>query len=268
MKGCAKGFAQRIVGRQGWPILPVVGGLVLAVTLPGVALAGKKVVSGKQTLQIKDLQRPATAGARHVTLGIRFDYRSTTPGQQPPYNTKTITVLEPPGLTLNPAAAPACKRSLIDKANGDISQCPRNTIVGHGTVVANAAPTITALITGTVTVYNAVNDVGVGQPKGTRNLILWVKPSIGPNVAVPFRVLKGPGGRGELRATFTKPSQPGILPGSVTLQTVTLSVSGSGKGSYITNPAVCQGAWAYSVTVANYFGQPSVTARDQVTCRG
>jgi hypothetical protein len=240
---------------------------MVAVTLPGVALAGNKVVSGKQTLQIKAGLRPARAGARHVTSSLRFDYRSTTSGQQPPYNTKSITLLEPQGLVLNPAAAPACKRSRIDNAHGDISTCPRNTIVGHGSVVVNGRPTIPTLITGAVTVYNAVNDVGQGQPKGTRNLILWVKTSIGLKVAVPFRVLRGPGGRVELRATFAKPSHPGISPGSVTIQTATLVVSGSGKRSYITNPAVCSGSWPFTLTVTNYFHQPSITARHRVNCQ-
>lgn len=267
MKGCAKALAQRIVGRHGWPVVPVVGGLMVAGALPGAALAGSKVVSGKQTLQIKAGLRPARAGARHVTSTFRFDYRSTTPGQQPPYNTKSITLLEPPGLVLNPAAAPACKRSLINSAHGDLSMCPHNTIVGHGSVVINARPTIPTLFTGTVTVYNAVNNVGQGQPKGTRNLVLWVKTSIGLKVATPFRVLKGPGGRVELRATFPKPSQPGILPGFATLQTLTLSVSGSGRRSFITNPAVCSGSWPFSLTVTNYFHQPSITARHRVNCR-
>jgi hypothetical protein len=245
----------------------VIGGLVVAATLPGVAVAGKKVVSGQQTLQIKARLSPARAGARHVTFGFRLDYRSTTPGQQVPYNTKTITLLMPPGLVLDPTAAPACKRSRIDKANGDVSKCPRNTVVGHGTVGVNAAPTVATPITGTATVYNAVNDTGKGQPKGTRTLILWVKTSIGVNTALPFRVLKGPGGRVKLRATLTKPSQSGLSPGSFTIQTVVLSVSGSGKGSYLTNPRVCSGGWPFSLTLVNYFHQPSIAANDQVKCR-
>jgi hypothetical protein len=133
--------------------------------------------------------------------------------------------------------------------------------------VANAAPTISTPITETVTVYNAINDVGKGQPKGTRNLILWVKSSIGVNTALPFRVLRGAGGRVELHATLTKPSQAGVSPGSFTRQTVVLSVSRSGKGSFITDPALCSGTWPFSLTVGDYFNQPSITARDLVTCR-
>ena len=244
-----------------------IGAAVVAVVIPSVALAGKKVTSGQQTLQIKAHLSSAKAGARHVTLGFHYDYESTTPGQQPPYNTKTITFVMPAGMVLNPAAAPACKRSQIDKANGDLSKCPSKTIVGHGSVVANAAPTIATPITGTVTIYNAVNNLGLGQPKGTRNLLLWVKTSIAGNQAFAFRVMRGAAGREELQGRFTKPSRPGVTPGSFTIQTIDLSVSGSGNGSFITNPTVCSGAWRFALAVVNYFNQPPITAYDKVNCQ-
>jgi hypothetical protein len=239
---------------------------MVGVALPGVALAGKKVTSGQQTLQIKVGLSSRRAAAQHVTLRFHYDYRSTTPGQQPPYNTKTITFVLPAGMVLNPFAAPACKRSQIDKNAGDVGKCPRKTIVGNGTVVANAAPTISAPITGTVTIYNAVNNVGIGQPKGTRNLILWVKTSLGVNQAIPFRVIMR-GRREKLRATFTKPSRPGVTPGSFTVQTVTLSTRGSGKRSFITNPATCTRSWQFALNVVNYFNQPPITATDSVRCQ-
>jgi hypothetical protein len=240
---------------------------VIVATLPEVALAGKKTVSGQQTLQIKAHLTPSRAGAAHVAFGFRYQYQSTQPGQQPPYNAKTITLVMPRGLVLNPAAAPACKRSLIDKANGDVSKCPSKTIVGHGTVLVNAAPTIAAPITGTATIYNAVDDLGIGQPKGTRNLVLWVKTSLGITQAVPFRVLKRHGGHVELRAQLQQPSTPGVSPGSFTIQSVALSISYSGRKSYITDPPTCRGAWPFSLTITNYFGQPSITAHDSVKCR-
>ena len=240
--------------------------LAAAIAIPGAALAGKKAVSGQQTLQIKARLTPSGSGATRVKFGFRYDYRSTHPGQQPPYNAKQITLFMPPGLRLDPAAAPSCKRSQIDRAHGDVSKCPRRSIVGHGTVVANATPTIAAPITGTATIYNAVNNVGIGQPKGTRNLILWVKTSIGVNEANPFRILTGKGGRVELQARLPKPKAPGVTPGSFTIQTITLSVSHFGAKPFITNPPSCPGSWPFSLRVVNYFHQPSITAHDRVKC--
>lgn len=246
--------------------LPLVALAVAVVVIPGVALAGKKAVSGQQTLQIKAHLTPSRAAAHHVKFGFRYDYRSTQAGQQPPYNAKSVTLVMPAGLVLDPKAAPACKRSQIDKAGGDVSKCPANTVVGQGSVVVNAAPTIAAPVTGTVTVYNAVNDVGEGQPKGTRNLVLWVKTSIGVTQAVPFRVLHLGGHRIALRATFKKPATPGVSPGSFTIQTVSLSITGHGRKSFIADPPSCTGSWPFALTVINYFSQPSITAHDRVKC--
>jgi hypothetical protein len=249
-------------------ILPLVGvALAAAIAIPCAALAGKKAVSGQQTLQIKARLTPSRASATRVKFGFHFDYRSTHPPQQPPYNTKTVTLVFPPGLALDPTAAPSCKRSQIDKAKGNVSSaCPRKTIVGHGTLVANAAPTVPVPITGTVTIYNAVNNVGEGQPRGTRNLILWAKTSIGVNAGYPFRVLKGRGGRVALRTKLPKPKTPGVSPGSFTIQTVTLSISHFGRRPFITNPPSCHRSWPFSLTVVNWFNQPSITAHDRVKC--
>jgi hypothetical protein len=238
-----------------------------AIAVPGAALAGKKAVSGQQTLQIKARLTPARSGATRVKFGFHYDYRSTHPGQQPPYNAKTITLVLPAGMAVNPAAAPSCKRSQIDRAHGDVSKCPRNSIVGHGTVVANAAPALSAPITGTATSYNAVNNTGEGQPKGTRNLILWVKTSLGVSAGYPFRVLKGKGGQVELQVKLQKPKTPGVSPGSFTIQTVDLSISHSGRKPFIVDPPSCRGSWPFTLKVSNYFNQPPITAHDRVKCR-
>src|SRR5437588_9645399 len=105
------------------------------------------------------------------------------------------------------------KRRQIERAKDDVSKCPAKSIVGHGTVVVNATPFVAAPITGTATIYNAVNDLGIGEPKGTRNLILHVKTSIGVTADAAFRIINGAGGRVLLRARFKRPSKPGVSAG-------------------------------------------------------
>lgn len=244
-----------------------IGASAAALAFAGVALAGMRVVSGQQTLLIKAGLSPSRAGASHVTFSFHYDYRSTSPGQQPPYNMKTITLVMPRGLVVNPAAAPACKQSAINKVTGNPSRCPRKTIVGHGFVVANARPLVPTLITGTAKVYNVVNDVGVGQPKGTRSLLLWITTSVGGNQAFPFQVLRGSGGRATLVARVPQPPQPGVTRGTVTVQRLDLSVSGSVVGSFNTNPTVCSGSWRFTLKIVNYFNQPPITAYDGVKCK-
>lgn len=253
--------------RQGRVIRLMIGALVAAVVLSGVAWAGKRVVSGQQTLLIKAGLSPSTAGARDVTFGFHYSYRSTSGREQPPYNMKTITLVMPPGLVVNPAAAPACVQSQINKAKGDLSKCPRNTIIGHGSVVANARPTVPTLITGTATVYNVVNNVGGAEPKGARNLVLWVTTSDGGIQAFPFQAMRASGGRAELVARLPKPAQPGVMHGTVTVQKLDLSVSGSVMGSFNTNPPRCSGSWRFVLKIVNYFNQPPITADDRVKCK-
>src|SRR5207302_503691 len=105
---------------------------------------------------------------------------------------KTISFVYPKGLQLNPKAVPACKRSALDRTQGNASAaCPSKSLVGSGTVVINAAPTVPAPISGTVSLYNAVNDVGAGgEPKGTRNLVYYAKTSVGVNSTIGFRIIK------------------------------------------------------------------------------
>lgn len=252
----------------------VTGALVAALVLSGVALAGKRVVSGHQALVIKAQLSPSTAGARDVTFGFHYKYRRPRGGQQPPYNMKTITLLMPRGLVVNPTAAPACKQSQINRAKGNLAKCPRKTVIGHGKVVANARPLLSRLITGTAAVYNVVNDVGTAvinggkrQAKGTRNLILWVKTSDGGIQTFPFQAMRAPGGRAKLVARLPKPAQPGVTRGTVTVQRLDLSVSGSVIGSFNTNPPRCPGSWRFVLKIVNYFNQPPITAYDRVKCQ-
>lgn len=237
--------------------------------LPAAALAGKKVVSGDQSLQVKVTMRPARAGARGVTFRLQVANQSTQPGgQQPPYNTKSITFTEAKGVQLNTSAAPACRESAVLAANGNASVCPAASKIGHGTVVVNARPAVPTLIDGTVAIYNGVDDGGyAGYHKGSRELILYVKTTLGVNSVAYFHIVKTPKGIFKLIANDTKPAQPGIVPGDITLQKLDLTIAGSAKRPFVIAPSVCTGKWGFALTIDNWFGQPSITARDKVACR-
>jgi hypothetical protein len=248
---------------RGLAVLMAVGVLV-----PAVAWAGKRVISGQQSLQFKVTLKPNRAGARGGKFELRYTYTNPkAPGQQPPYNTKSITFTEPKGVVLNSSAAPSCRESAVINANGNASVCPPRSQVGTGTVVVNGRPAIPTLINGAVTVYNGVDDGGYGGfPKGSHELILYVKTSVGVNTVAYFHVAKAANGQLKLVAPFTKPAKPGLVPGIVTLQSLDLTIASSSKKPYLSNPGTCPGSWIYSITVTNWFNQPSITARDQVTC--
>ncbi len=243
--------------------------LAIGALLPAAVWAGQKAVSGQQSLQIKVTVKPARAGAKGASLRFQSEYLSTKPGgQQPGYNAKTTTFTEPKGFSINASAVPSCFESKVLKAKGNApSVCPASAKVGHGSVVVNARPSIKSLITGTIVVYNGIDDGGAGgYPKGSRELILYINTSVGIKLANFLHIVKAPAGSAKLTGTSTKPSKPGITPGSYTLQRLDLTVSGSGNKPYLINPPTCKGSWPFSLTITNWFGQPSVTASDSVTC--
>jgi hypothetical protein len=243
---------------RGLAVLVAVGVLV-----PAVAWAGKRVISRQQSLQMKVTLKPNRAGARVVKFELRYTYTDPKAlGQQPPYNTKSITFTEPRGLVLNPSVAPSCRQSTVINANGNASVCPARSKVGAGTVVVNGRPAIPRLINGAVTVYNGVDDGGYdGYRKGSHELIFYAI-----NTASYFHIAKAANGQLKLVARLTKPAKPGVAPGFVTVQKLDLTIASTSKKPYLSNPGTCPGSWPFSITVTNWFSQPSITARDQVSC--
>jgi len=247
---------------RGVPALAVAAALV-----PAVALAGKPVTSGDQKLQVKATLSPAKAGAKPVTMGVSVSYTNPkNSAQQPPYNTRQLIFTGQ--VAIHPSAVPACKESSNIAANGKTSGCPANTKIGTGSVVVNAAPTIKQPITGTVTIYNGVNDRGYsGHPKGTRNIFLYVQTSVHINVTDVFYIEKAPGGGTTLIENQPKPKKAGVTPGSFTIKHIMLSVSGgTASKPYLSDVSRCSGSWPFSFTINNWFNQPSVTAKDKVAC--
>ncbi len=234
---------------------------------PAVAVAGPPTTSGDQKLQIKASVSPAKAGAKPVTLDLNVSYTNPKhPGQQPSENTKNVIFTGQ--YRLHPSAVPACKLSSNIAAGGKTSGCPANTRVGSGTVVINAAPTIKQPITGTVTLYNGVNDNGSGgHPKGARAVFLYAQTSIHVNSTLAFYIHKSPSGGVTLIENVAKPKKPGVTPGSFTIQHVKLSVSGGTAAKpYLSNVTSCHGSWPFSFTIQNWFSQPPITARAKVKC--
>ena len=102
-------------------------------------------------------------------------------------------------------------------------------------------------------------------PAGGVVLFLYVKTTIGLDVTDFFHVVKTGGGL-ELIGRNTKPSHSGFVPGNFTLQTLDLT-SVASPSAYFSNPPKCTRSWRFALTLTNFFGQPSITAPDNVRCR-
>ena len=236
-----------------------------AIALPAGAWAA---VSGQQSLQLTVSVNPARAGKPVNSLRIQVVYKNTKSSQPPPYNTHQLIFKEAPGFKMNTSAAAQCKESAVVAKKGNATVCPAASKVGSGTVVINARPTVPNLITGTLTAYNAVDDKGdMGYPKGSPELILYAQTSVGIKASFYFHIVKRSGGT-KLIGALSKPSKPGNQPGSFSIQKLVLTLT-RGAGStraYMTNPSSCHGHWPFSLTLTNYFNQPSVTAKSNVSC--
>ena len=241
--------------------------LLAGIALPAVSWAAVRTVSGQQSLQLKVSVNPSKAGKLEKSLRLQAVYKNPSSSQQPPYNTHKVIFREAPGMRLDPSAVPHCNESAVVAAKGNATVCPANSKVGSGTAVFNARPTVAKLITATATAYNGVDDNGyAGFPKGSGELILYFKTSIGVNESIYLHVVKGSAGSTELVYVVAKPSKPGVAPGTFTLQRLDLTLSGWGQKPYLTNPPTCSHSWPFSLTVTNYFGQPSVTSHYKVKC--
>lgn len=234
----------------------------MAVGLPAVAWA---TVVGQQSLRLSVSITPAKAGKPVRSLRIQVVYKNPSSDQQPPYDTHQLIFKEAPGFRMNTSAAPQCPESSVP-SNGNASVCPAASKVGSGTAVINARPTVPQLITATVTAYNAVNDKGYGgAPKGSPALILYFQTSIGIKTSFYFHIVKS-GQITKLIGALAKPSKPGKQPGSFSIQNLDLTLTRSGSKPYMTNPPTCKKSWPFSLTLTNYFNQPSITARSKVAC--
>jgi len=241
------------------------GGLLVVVLLPAAAYAGKTVISGHESLRVKDTLTPV--GAAGVTLRLVWHDLSTKPGgPQPPYIDKSIAFAAPPGLDVNASSIPACRQSAVAKSKTGAAVCPAAAKVGTGTATLNSRPFVPSLISAKITAYNGVDDVGGGgYRRGSRELILEVKASAGFIYLDPFHVVTS-GGTVRFVSDNPKPPSPVSPPGAFTVQKLDLTLSGPATTPYLVQTAACSGSWAFSLTITNWFGGPTISAGDQVSC--
>ena len=241
----------------------LLGPAVVALAIPTISLAGKKVTAGDQSLQITTKVKPNKAKAG-VALTVNADYESLNDNSQVKENTKSVTLKMPRGMKIHPDRYPTC---LVSAAIDDPSVCTDDEKVGQGTGTADARPTLPTVVDATITMYNAMDDTNADgskrDPAIPAVLLIAKVPSLNDYTTfLPFDIH---GSSVELDFAPPDPSQPSLFH----LQKVNVVFNARGKTSYITAPAVCPKKgkkWPFSLTFTNYDG-PSVTAGHKVSCR-
>jgi hypothetical protein len=241
-------------------IIVVLAGAGL-LALAGVAWAGKTAHAGNQSLQLKVKVTPPGGRARGATLKIHVDYESTTPGQRVVGANKDIALELADGMRIHPGAAGVCSATAIQNAKGSPSGCPRSSVVGSGTLTADARPTLSTPVPGTITIYNA---------RGKhRDLYFYVHTkftSFGYFFNIIDQDRDHDGDREEyLDAGFNPPTGPSLF----TLKTLDFSIHNSSTHKpFIYNPAECLGSnkWLFRLTLTSYGSEPPITAADGAHC--
>jgi hypothetical protein len=229
-----------------------------AFAVPGIAQAGKTVKGGGQSLKLTARFTPHRANAKHAKLKLEVTYKSTVRGQRIQTPQKELRFDLPAGTTINTSGPATCSVNQLTPSTPPYlvpSACPKASIIGGGTITADARPLISQPITGTVTLYNVR---GVHY----RDVAFVVKTKYDSFVYY-FNVL--PGRRPALRATFDKPKSGKSL---YTLETVNVTLKDSSNHrSFLTTPKTCRGGhWSSAFSFATYGGQP-LRATDAMPCQ-
>jgi hypothetical protein len=241
--------------------------------IPALALAGRTVTEGNNTLKIKTKFDPAKASKSKDKLRpteSKFDYvAGTTDDSRLPDSRSVVVYLG--GARFGFKAFPACDETDA-REQGD-GVCPKGSQVGEGTGVAEvrsdpADPTKDTDLGVDVKVYNGSLDTDKnGDPMDPRTgLMIYAQLGDTP-VVIPFW-----GERRSKQLAFRGPDEAD--PSGVGLYEikeihVTIdrrSVRQNGKRvPFLALPTKCDGKWIVTATSTPYEGDP-LTAKHRVRC--
>ena len=251
----------------------VLAGLALLL-VPALALAGKTVTEGTNTLKIKAKFDPAKASKSKNKLRpteTKFHYfAGTTDGSRLPELRDLVVYLG--GSRFGFKAFPACDET--DAANQGDGVCPDGSLVGEGTGVAEvhpdpADPSQDSDLELDVKVYNGSLDTDEnGDPMDPRTGLLLYTEVGGTPVTFPFWGERR-GKQVALRGPQDDPD-PGV-DSLFSIKEIHLtidrrSVRRDGKRTpFVGLPTKCEGKWTVTATSAPYNGDP-LTAKHKVRC--
>lgn len=241
--------------------------------IPALALAGKTVTVGTNTIKVKSKFDPAKASQSKAKLRPTentFDlFSGTTDGSRIPELRSLVVHLGGPRFFFN--AFPACDETdAFEQGDG---VCPSGSRVGQGTAVAEVHhpddPSMDADLPVDVKVYNGALDTDVdGSPIDPRPGLLIYTEVAGTNVTFPFWGEK----RG--RQVATRGPEEDADPGqdsAFSIKEIHLvidkrSIRRDGKRiPFLGLPTACDGKWVTTVTADPYEGE-TYAAKHKVRC--
>lgn len=251
------------------PRRPLLGALaagsVLGLVSPP-ADAGPIATDGTHRLQLEVDVQPARASPpnRPRPVALRFATTLTTvTGDRPQANLDNIQIQLPRGMRFDSRALPQCRESAffpgLDRPLNPAA-CPRRSIVGSGTAVADGRPAIPQPVTVPARIFNAVveYDVNLQRIPPRPGLLVYAAP------VDTYFVVEIDGSR----LTVPLGTPPAGQQAPVTLTGLRVRVPrrrGQDGSPFVRAPRACRRSWAFSETYS-LAGNP-LTARDTVRCR-
>ena len=251
----------------------LLAGLALLL-IPALALAGKTVTEGTNTLKIKSSLDPAKASKSKDNLraaAATFDYvAGTTDGSRLVDDRSVVVSFGGPRFIFK--ALPACDETDAFEQGDDV--CPDGSLVGEGTGTAEvhpdpADPSKDSDLELDVKLYNGTLDTDKnGDPMDPRPGLLVFTKVGDTNITLPFWGEK----RGK-QVAFRGPDEdpdPGVASlyeiKEIHLDIERRTVRRDGKRvPFLALPTKCEGAWISTATKDPYEGEP-LTAKHKVRC--
>ncbi len=250
----------------------VLAGLALLL-VPALAIAGKTVTEGNNTLKIKAKLDPATASKSKEKLRAveaQYDYWAGTTNDQRLADLRSVKVFLG-GAKFGFGAFPTCDETDA-REQGD-GVCPEGSLVGQGTGVAEVHPadsqTSKLDFDVDVKVYNGELDTDEdGNPMDPRSGLMVFTEVAGENVVLPFW-----GERRSRQVSYYNPAED-PEPNADSAYTIKeihltldrMSVRRNGRRvPFLAAPTKCDGRWVATTTNDFYVGQP-ITAKHKIRC--
>ena len=242
--------------------------------IPALALAGKTVTEGNNTLKIKAAFDPAKASKSKSNLRsteVSYDYVAGSTNDKRLPDVRSVSAFLG-GARFGFGAFPKCDET--DAANQSDSVCPNGSKVGEGTAIAEVHPPDDPQARNDlevdVTVYNGRLDTAPdGSPSGKNRPGLLIYTEIaGANVALPFWAER----RNRQVTLYNPEDDP--TPNEDALYAIKeihlvfdrRSVRRAGQRiPFVALPRRCDDFWTVTTTNEPYQGQP-ITATHRVRC--
>ncbi|HWT93289.1 MAG TPA: hypothetical protein VN238_09855 [Solirubrobacteraceae bacterium] len=246
----------------------VVAACALALAVSTTPAAADTTTAGPNKLTFETGLTVKKAAAKGARMAADLELKTSlvrADGQRPPETLNTIQFTLGAGVSFDPKAQVQCRESVFaPKGKPAVANCPKGSVVGTGTAIVDARPTVPQPLTGKVTIVNGILEPVA--PDGTvvpRSGLLALVSAAGVDAYYSVDFFR----QGTLLLVGVAPTPPpGTPPALFTVTGLDLKLRGKGKVArkpYIRAPRACKPITFSATYVLN---DVPLTAKDRLVC--